>query len=103
MEETLDAADIFDWSYLVEIGVQLDLSEIRSFPDAIRMFAYSFTSAAKTEHQNQMLADWLRRATHLQSPETAEEVLAALAVHTKADLELLRRFARQNGVRLKRS
>ncbi len=102
MEQKIDAADIFDWNYLVEIGVKLDLSEVRTFPDALRLFAYDFTSAAKIEHQNQILADWLRRATHLQSAESAEEVLACLAANTRANLELLRRFARQNGVRLKR-
>ncbi len=102
MEEKVDAVDIFDWDYLVQIGVKLELSQVRGFRDAVRLFAYDFTSLARTENQNQILADWLQRATYLQSAETAEEVLACLAAETRADLDRLRRFARQNGVRLRR-
>lgn len=101
-EERIDAADIFDWEHLAEVGEKLDLGEIRTLTDAVRLFAYDFTSASKTEHQNAILADWIRRATHLQSAETAEDVLKCLALYTKGDLKLLRRFARENGVRIRR-
>jgi hypothetical protein len=101
-QASIDAADIFDWEYLAEIGEKLDLSEVRTLGDAVRLFAFDFTSASKTEHQNAILADWLRRATHLQSAETAEEVLKCLALSTKGELKLLRRFARENGVRIRR-
>ena len=80
----------------------MDLEEVQTLADAVRLFAYHFTSASKIQDQNAILADWLRRATHLQSAETSEEVLACLAAHTKGDLELLRRFARENGVRTRR-
>ncbi len=102
MEQKVDAVDIFDWDYLVQIGANLELKEVRNFSDGIRLFAYIFTSAAKVEHQNRLLADWLRDATHLQSIESAEEVLATVAERLRGNLELLRRFGRQNGVRLRR-
>lgn len=102
MEQKVDAVDVFDWSYLVQIGTISEPWQVQGFADAVRLFAYLFTSAAKIEQQNQLLADWLRGATHLQSAETAEEILATIAKHMRGNLELLRRFARQNGVRIRR-
>ncbi len=101
-QKKVDAVEIFDWNYLVEIGTISDPGEVQDFADGIRLFAYIFTSAAKVEHQNQLLADWLRDATYLQSAETAEEILARVAENMRGNLELLRRFARQNGVRIRR-
>ncbi len=102
MEHEVDAVDVFDWNHLVEIGVNLDLAQVRNLADAVRLFAYAFTSVSKIEDQNRMLAEWLGRATYKQSAETAEAILASLAAYTRANLELLRTFARQNGVRLRR-
>ena len=102
-ELKIDAADIFDWDRLCEMAAYMELREVRTFMDAVRMFAYTFTSTHRVDDQNTLLADWIRNATHLQSRETAEEVLAALAEQAHGDLELLREFAKQNGVRLKRN
>lgn len=102
-EPKIDAADIFDWDYLCQIAAYAELYEVRTFIDAVRLFAYAFTSTGRADDQNALLADWIRNATHLQSRETAEAVLAALAGQAHGDLDLLREFAKQNGVRLKRS
>lgn len=99
----IDAADIFDWDRLCQMAAYMELHEVRTFTDALRMFAYAFTSTPRVGDQNAQLADWIRNATHLQSRETAEEVLAALAEQLHGDLGLLREFAKQNGVRLKRN
>src|SRR5579859_899334 len=102
-EPKIDAADIFDWDRLCEMAAYMELNEVRTFMDAVRMFAYAFTSTARVDDQNTLLADWIRNATHLQSRETAEAVLAALAEQAYGDLDLLRDFAKQNGVRLRRN
>ena len=99
----INAADIFDWDHLVQIGTYLERNEIRTLEDAIRVFAYAFTSLANVADQDRLLAGWIQRATYLQSRDTPEEILAALADHTHGRLKLLREFAKQNGVRLKRS
>ena len=96
------AVDIFDWRYLVQIGVHLEQEEIENLDQAVQVFAYAFTSLDQTEDQNRLLAEWLQDATYLQSPETAEEIMLALAERTRGNLDLLRQFAKQNGVRLKR-
>ena len=101
-QNMIDAADIFDWDHLVRIGTYLENSQILTLNDAIRAFAYGFTSLANLADQNRLLAEWIQRATHLQSRATAEEILAVLANHGHGNLELLRRFAKQNGVRLKK-
>jgi hypothetical protein len=102
MEQKVDAADIFDWNHLVAIGTISELSQVQNFADASRFFAYIFTSAAKIEDQNRLLADWLRDATYLQSADTTEEILAKVAEHMRGNLDLLRSFARQNGIRIRR-
>jgi len=61
------------------------------------------TSLANLADQDRLLAGWIQRATYLQSRDTSEEILAALADHTHGRLKLPREFAKQNGVRLKRS
>jgi hypothetical protein len=101
-EEKIDAVDIFDWDYLVQIGAYLDRNEVKTLYHAIQVFAYAFTSMSESENQNRLLAEWIQNATYLQSSETAEEILCALARHSRANLDLLRRFAKQHGVRLKR-
>ena len=101
-EVRVDAVDILDWNYLVQIGVYLDRNEIKTLHQAIQVFAYAFTSIGDTESQNRLLAEWIQNATYLQSTETAEEILHALADYSRADLDLLRKFAKQNGVRLRR-
>ncbi len=98
----INAADIFDWDHLVQIGAYLERNEIRTLEDAIKVFAYAFTSLANVADQDRLLAEWIQRATHFQSRNTSEEILAALASHAHGDLELLRKFAKQYGIRLKR-
>jgi hypothetical protein len=101
-EEGIDAVDIFDWDYLVQIGMYLDRDEVKTLYQAVQVFAYAFTSTSDTESQNSRLAEWIQNATYLQSPETAEEILRALARSSHANLDLLRKFAKEHGVRLKR-
>lgn len=100
-QEKIDAADVFDWDYLVRIGAPLELDEITNLDQGIQAFAYSFTSLASAEDQNRLLAEWLQAATHLQSKETNEEIVCSFAVRTNANLNLVRKFAKQNGIRLK--
>jgi hypothetical protein len=102
MEQKVDAVDIFDWNHLVQIGTISEPWQVQGFADGIRLFAYLFTSTAEIEHQNQLLADWLGDATYLQSADTSEEILATVAKHMRGNSELLRRFAKQNGIRIRR-
>ena len=101
-EENLDAVDVLNWEYLVKIATFFEEWEVKHLHQAIRTFAYGFTSTDSVEKQNSLLACWLENATHLQSAETAEEIVSTLAELTCSDLQSLRRFAKQNGIRLKR-
>lgn len=101
-QEKINALDVFDWDYLCKIGVNHSRHEIRTLQHAVEVFAYQLTSMQDQEQQNRLLSCWIQNATFLQSTTTAEEVLSALARYTRANLEVLRRFAKQNGVRLKR-
>jgi hypothetical protein len=100
--ETIDAVEIFDWDYLVEIGLHLEPYEIETVYHAAQFFAYSFTSTGNTQEQNRVLLKWIELATFNQSRDTAEDILLEVATATKANLPLLRLFAKQNGIRLKR-
>src|SRR5271157_719644 len=74
----------------------------RNWAKGTRLFAYDFASTADVEKQNRMLFDLLRNATARQSADSAEDVISALASSLNSDKELLREFARQNGIRLRR-
>jgi hypothetical protein len=101
-EPKIDAVDVFDWDYLVRIARFLELHALRKVEHAIQLFAYRFTAMASVEDQNRFLYEWIRDATHLQSREGAEEILAVLAKHAHGSIDLLRIFAKQNGIRLKK-
>ena len=73
-QEKIDAAEVFNWDYLVTIGAYMDKPEISTLDDAVRVFAYAFTSTANPEEQIRLLSEWLRDATYGQSRETAEEI-----------------------------
>jgi hypothetical protein len=58
----LDAVDVLNWDYLVEIGEYIEGDSHR--PEiAIKGFAYAFTSTASEEHRNQILEDIIRNST----------------------------------------
>lgn len=101
-ESKIDAADIFDWDYLCKIAESMETSEVKTLADAVRFFAYAFTSTGRMEEQNRLLASWILNATYLQSRKTADEILAALATEAHGDLDLLREFASQIGIKTKR-
>jgi hypothetical protein len=101
-QEKIDAVDVLDWDYLVQIGAYLDRGEVKTLYQAIQVFAYAFTSTSDTENQNRRLAEWIQNATYLQSPETAEERLRGLARCSRANLDLLRKFAKRHGIGPKR-
>ncbi|MDA2913685.1 hypothetical protein MYX77_06960 [Acidobacteriia bacterium AH_259_A11_L15] len=94
----LDAADVLNWEYLCEIAEYRELPEIKNLGQALRAFAYSFTSTASIENQNRMLADWLRNACARTPAEEAEEVVARLAYYLRSDRSLVRQLALENGI-----
>lgn len=100
-ENTLDAADILDWGHLCEIAELVEAP--KNWNDGAKRFAYRFTSSADVAAQNTMLTDLLLNATYKQSSETAEEVIRVMCSSLSADREKLREFAKQIGIKLKRS
>jgi hypothetical protein len=97
------SADVLNWDYLCEISQYVDPSEAaRNLQDALAVFAYAFTSTADPDVQDRLLRDLLVRATFAHSADSAEEIVRLLARRTRSDLRLLRQFARQCGIRLKR-
>ncbi|HKM91409.1 MAG TPA: hypothetical protein VJX29_12415 [Candidatus Acidoferrales bacterium] len=101
-EQKKRAADILDWEHLCRLAEYVEPSRVRRWEQALRVFAYAFTSTADVERQDQLLAELLQNATVHTSIASAEEVVAKLAKDTNSDVVLLREFARQCGVRLRR-
>ncbi len=97
----LDAADVLNWDYLVEIAEYVEGKAGTPWM-ALKGFAYAFTSTAKEEIRNQMLRDLLFNATCRGSKDDAEELVARLAYHLKSDHGLLRQFAKERGINLKK-
>lgn len=95
-----DAADVLNWDYLCEIAELVE--KPRNWREGARRFAYRFTSTADIEAQNRMLTDLLINATANQSVDAAEDVVEALADSLGTPHTLLRDYAKQIGVRLKR-
>ena len=96
----LRACDVLNWDYLVEIGEKPE-GEIRNvFVRALREFAYDFTSTKDEDVRDQLLRDVLKRGTDHVSRESAEELLKTIATHLHSDRNALRKFAKENGVRL---
>jgi hypothetical protein len=96
------AADVLDWDQLCRLAEYIEPSRIRRWEQALRVFAYAFTSTADAHRQDQLLTDLLQNATVHTSVQAAEEVVSRLARDTNSDLSSLREFAKQRGVRLKR-
>jgi hypothetical protein len=97
----LRASDVLDWDHLTKIADNT-IENANRLADALAVFAYNFTSIGDEDSRDQMLIDLLQDATAGQSTDTAEKIIKAAALGFKADLEALRRFAKENGIRLKR-
>ncbi len=96
------AVDVLDWEHLCRLAEYVEPSRVKHWEQALKVFAYAFTSTADADRQDAILADLLRNATVHTSIASAEEVVAKLAKDTKSDVVLLREFAKQCGVRLRR-
>lgn len=101
-KQRLDAADVLNWDRLCEIAEYIESQDMRTFADGMKFFAYGFTSTADVQAQNRMLQDLLEKATYGHSRESNEDVIERLAAWLRSPQELLREFAEQNGIRLKR-
>lgn len=100
MADRLHASDVLNFPYLREIAKYIE--HPRNWPEAIRVFAYGITTTPETHSQDRMLEDLLKNSTFLQSSVSNEGVIAALARSTGSNRALLRQFALQIGVRVKR-
>ena len=96
------ACDVLNWEYLVEIGEKPEGGIQNIFVRALREFAYDFTSTADEDVRDQLLVGVLKRATDHESRESAEELMKIIAMHLHSDRNALRKFAKENGVRLTR-
>lgn len=100
-DETIHAAQVLNLPYLAEIARYIE--NPRNWPEALRVFAYGITTTESVEHQDRLLSELLLNSTRLQSAESNEETVATLARGTGSNVGLVRLFAKQIGVRLKRS
>jgi hypothetical protein len=98
----LDAIDVLNWDHLLKIGEYLDADSAHTPDQALRAFAYAFVSTASEEGRNAMFSDILRNATFAQSEETNERFIEWLASKLRCDIAQVRRYAKENGVRLKK-
>jgi len=96
----IHAAEVLNLPYLAEIAKYTE--NPRNWPEALRMFAYGVSTTDKVEHQDRLLSELIMNSTFLQSAESNEETIIALARSTRSDVKALRLFAKQAGVKLKR-
>jgi hypothetical protein len=96
----LRASEVLNWDYLVKISERSDV-KIRNATKAIAAFAYDFTSTADEDRRDRMLADLLKNGTANVSRESAEDYIRFLARYLESEPNLVREFAKENGVRLK--
>ena len=97
----LDAGDVLNWDYLCEIAEWIE--KPKDWKQGARHFAYRFTSTGDAAKQNVMLSDLLLNATANQSIEAAEDVIESLSTSLNTDMSLLREFAKQCGIKLKKA
>jgi hypothetical protein len=101
-EETIRASDVIgDWDYLVQMA-DPDAHNAQTLGQALRIVANALVSTANEETRDGILLDPIKNATANQSVETTEEILQTLAVRLRLDHQKLRKFAKQNGIRIKR-
>jgi hypothetical protein len=103
MANKLNAIDVVDVEYLHSIardpGGIVWTTDIET---AMTVFAYSFLEAPDVESQNEVLRLLLEHATFGTSTETNEDTIAHFADFFCLHRQLLRTFAKQEGIRLKR-
>lgn len=99
----LDAVSVLNWDHLCKIAEPLD-DDLKAYTSeqAQKAFAYGFISTADDEIRNSMLVSILKNACTGMSAETNEEFVARLTTLFQCDLQLLRQFAKENGIKLKR-
>jgi hypothetical protein len=95
----LRACDVLNWEHLAKISEKCE-HRPKDITEAIRHFAYEFTSTADEDIRDQKLLDFLKNGTDNQSRGTAEAYVASLSQHLKSDYAKVRAFAKENGVRL---
>ena len=95
----LDACDVLNWDHLVKIATKAE-KPAGNLAEALTGFAYDFTSTSSDEIRNEMLGDFLHNATDNTSRASAEEVIKCLSDRLQSDHQLLRKFAKQCGIRL---
>jgi len=95
----LRASEVLNWDYLVEIAEKPE-KRTRDRNQAWRGFAYAFTSTGDEDIRDKMLLECIKNGTDHQSKESSEDFLKTLADDLHSDRSLIRRFARENGVRL---
>jgi hypothetical protein len=101
--DKLRAIDVLNWDYLVSLSELFDPSEkIKTADHALRAFAYSFVSTANNDHRDGMLAAILTNATRWNSSGPNETYVRWLSQMLDSDLDLLRNFAKQVSVSLRR-
>src|SRR5271170_719197 len=102
MQSRIRAVDVLAWEHLCSLAEYLEPSRVWRWDQALGVFACAFTSTADADRQDQLLAELSQNATAHTSITSAEEVVARLAKDTNSDVVLLREFAKQYGVRLRR-
>lgn len=97
------ACDVLNWDCLVELSQYSDPAATRDTTEIIGVFAYTITKTGDEDERDRILTNLLRNSTYGSRPDDNEIFLLFLAGRTKSELEPLRKFAKQVGVRLKRS
>jgi hypothetical protein len=100
-QDPLNAIDVVSWDYLVQVGEYVE-ERAHTAEDALRGFAYAFTSTADEEIRNTMLLDILKNGTRTGSVYACEDFVSNLASWLHCDPKVLRQFAKERGVRLRR-
>jgi hypothetical protein len=101
--DKLRACDVLNWEQLCAMSQYIDpaLAQERT-TDIFAVLAYTITSTGDEDKRDQILTSILLNSTYGSRPESNEAFLKLVADRTKSELEPLREFAKQCGVKLKR-
>lgn len=101
-DNRIHAFEVVNPKHLETIARNIREEQIQDFDDAIRYFAYIFVSTDDISKQDRFLDDWVKNVTDHQSAETNEEIIETLNRNLGGDLQYLRAYCKQLGVKLKR-
>ena len=99
----LNACDVLNWEYLVQVSAEYNPDVVNpTILDALAKLAYELTQSGDEAIRNQQFSEFLHRLTDNTSTDSTETALKLAAARLHCDLKMVRQFAKENGIKLKK-